>query len=428
MGLLRLRRLRRGAVEPAIGFDDLQQTIGVAAPIRWSAEATHPVTFGVVRPIVVLPYPLKSVDTAARRAVVAHELHHVKRRDWLWTIGEEIVRSVFWFHPAMWWLISRVQLARETVVDELSILTTNERRAYLDTLLAFADDRALCPLPAFSARRHLFHRVMLLSKEGAMSSTRIAVASCLLALALVGGTWEAVSAFPLHAEAAQSQTPPPPDPAAGPRQLQPAKRISIKLTDADLPTVLRMFGPITDMDVAFDPALRGRVTIAVTDVPWDQVLARILAQHGLAFVVKGRTLHILPDQSRTLLPPPPPAGADMAFQVPPERMVFVARPDQAGDVSDPVRIGGDVKQPLKIRDVRPVYPPIARDAGVTGVVIVEILIDSTGAVAEAHILRSIPLLDQAALDAVTQWRYQPVTVNGEVRPAKMTVTVNFTMQ
>src|SRR5213083_650332 len=102
-------------------------------------------------------------------------------------MAEEVVRSLLWFHPAVWWLISRVQLARETVVDELSILTTNARRAYLDTLLAFADDTGLESSAAFSARRHLFHRVMLLSREGSMSSIRIVAASCALAAALGAG-------------------------------------------------------------------------------------------------------------------------------------------------------------------------------------------------------------------------------------------------
>src|SRR6185437_8698198 len=110
-----------------------------------------------------------------------------------------------------WWLISRVQLARETVVDELSILTTNARRVYLDTLLAFADDTGLASTPAFSARRHLFHRVMLLSKEGNMSSLRLAAGSAALVLALGAGAFGAVYAFPLTDVAvsvAQSQNPP----------------------------------------------------------------------------------------------------------------------------------------------------------------------------------------------------------------------------
>jgi protein TonB len=93
-----------------------------------------------------------------------------------------------------------------------------------------------------------------------------------------------------------------------------------------------------------------------------------------------------------------------------------------------VRVGGDIAPPKKIRDVRPEYPPIARDAGVTGVVIIEILIDAAGSVAEGRVLRSIPLLDQAALDAVKDWRFAPVMLNGEPRAAIMTVTVNFTLQ
>ena len=112
---------------------------------------------------------------------------------------------MFWFHPAIWWLVSRVQLARETVVDELSILATNARRTYLDTLLAFADDTGLASSPAFSARRHLFHRVMLLSKEGEMSSIRVALGSCVLVLALGAGTVESRKGVPALGEPSEPQ-------------------------------------------------------------------------------------------------------------------------------------------------------------------------------------------------------------------------------
>ena len=54
----------------------------------------HSVTFGIRRPVVLLPVALKSVDLGAQRAVVAHELHHVVRRDWAWLIAEEILRAV----------------------------------------------------------------------------------------------------------------------------------------------------------------------------------------------------------------------------------------------------------------------------------------------------------------------------------------------
>ena len=91
----------------------------------------------------------------------------------------------------------------------------------------------------------------------------------------------------------------------------------------------------------------------------------------------------------------------------------------------PVRVGGSVPQPVKVKDVAPVMPDVARQAHVHGIVIVEITIDTQGRVSHARILRSIPLLDQAALDAVRQWEYTPTYVDGQPRPVIMTVTVPF---
>ena len=70
-------------------------------------------------------------------------------------------------------------------------------------------------------------------------------------------------------------------------------------------------------------------------------------------------------------------------------------------------------------------PEAARQAGITGVVILEIIIGPDGAVTQAKVLRSIPLLDQAALDAARQWRYEPTLLNGAPVPVIMTVTVAF---
>ena len=69
----------------------------------------------------------------------------------------------------------------------------------------------------------------------------------------------------------------------------------------------------------------------------------------------------------------------------------------------PVRVGGNIKPPTKVKDARPVYPPIAQSARVQGVVIIEATIGADGRVKDAKVLRSIPLLDQAAVDAVKQW-------------------------
>jgi protein TonB len=93
----------------------------------------------------------------------------------------------------------------------------------------------------------------------------------------------------------------------------------------------------------------------------------------------------------------------------------------------PYRVGGPIRPPAKITHVAPVYPEQARSARIQGVVILEITLDGTGHVSDAKILRSIPLLDQAALNAVRQWEYEPVLLNGVPVPIIMTATVNFAL-
>lgn len=92
---------------------------------------------------------------------------------------------------------------------------------------------------------------------------------------------------------------------------------------------------------------------------------------------------------------------------------------------EPVRVGGEVQPPKKVKDVRPEYPPTARSARVEGTVILEAVIDERGVVSQVRVLKSIPLLDEAAVVAVKQWRFQATMLNGETVPIVMTVTVNF---
>jgi len=92
--------------------------------------------------------------------------------------------------------------------------------------------------------------------------------------------------------------------------------------------------------------------------------------------------------------------------------------------STPVRVGGN-SMPPKTKDVRPVYPPEAKKARAEGMVIIEVTLTSEGRVQDARILRGIPLLDQAALDCVRQWEYEPTVLKGVPVPVVMTVTVRF---
>ena len=93
--------------------------------------------------------------------------------------------------------------------------------------------------------------------------------------------------------------------------------------------------------------------------------------------------------------------------------------------SGAARVGGGVRPPVKIVDVPPVLPEQAARAGVRGIVIVEVTIDVDGTVKDARVLRSVPMLDAAALEAVRQWRYEPTTLGAKAMPVIMTVSVPF---
>jgi protein TonB len=92
----------------------------------------------------------------------------------------------------------------------------------------------------------------------------------------------------------------------------------------------------------------------------------------------------------------------------------------------PIRVGGGIPPPRKIHHVTPAMPEEAVKAGIQGIVIVEITVAEDGSVQNPRVLRSIPMLDQAALNAVGQWRYEPPLLNGQPVPVILTVTVPFT--
>jgi protein TonB len=98
---------------------------------------------------------------------------------------------------------------------------------------------------------------------------------------------------------------------------------------------------------------------------------------------------------------------------------------EAPPATPAVRVGGQIKEPKKLKHVNPVYPAIARQARVQGVVVLECTINRQGRVADIKILRGIPLLDAAAIEAVRQWVYEPTLINGKPVPVIMTVTLNF---
>jgi protein TonB len=134
-------------------------------------------------------------------------------------------------------------------------------------------------------------------------------------------------------------------------------------------------------------------------------------------------------------PPPPPtrrartetaparAATPRPEAEPPTPATAPASPEGRG--TEAVRVGGQIREPRKLKNVSPVYPEIAKNARVQGIVILECRIGTDGRVEKVTVLRGIPLLDEAAVAAVREWVYTPTVLNGVPVPVIMTVTVNF---
>jgi len=130
---------------------------------------------------------------------------------------------------------------------------------------------------------------------------------------------------------------------------------------------------------------------------------------GDPFGVSGPPMDVgaIGEITRTIQGPPPPA-----------------EPRPRG----PVRVGELLVMPRKIVDVRPAYPEIARMSRVQGTVVLEAVLDRAGRVSQVRVVRSAPFLDQAAIDAVRQWRYTPSVFHGQPVDVLMTISITFHLQ
>jgi TonB family protein len=348
----------------------------------------------------------------------------------------------------------------------------------MDALFSAADAPSAPPLLAgFLRRRHLARRLVALAEEVAMSRARVAVGGVLTAGVLVGSASVALAAWPLvPAPSAGQHTmafQPKPD---GEGQLQVVHRQAIdvpgglsgELTHATIlmDLVVDAQGTVTSVrpvslairnegsqmqhsasdmrsleallgKIADTPAAGGRRPYTNTAAVLQDVEAMLkaastaLVQWRFEAPAAAPAIARLPAQfdiqanKATTGTAQPLSGFAGSAGMP--RTTFVARrpPQRAEDGT--LRVGGEIRAPRKTHNVSPIYPQEAQDARVQGVVIIEAKVAADGTIAEAWVLRSIPLLDQAALDAVRQWRYDPTLLNGVPVPVIMTVTVNFTL-
>lgn len=524
-GLMALERLRRRGrpldplPEP---FDDASRTLFVEAEFRTSRSVSTPLTFGWLRPVVLLPEAVVAMSPEEQRCVALHELLHVRRRDWLATLAEEALRALLWFHPAVWLMLDRVSLSREQVVDREVVSLTEARRTYMNTLSAMARTRypaaAVAILPFFH-RSHLLQRLALLTQEVSMSKLRwrLSLAASAGVLLLAGVV--AARAFPLlHSSSALTgnigavsqsgrylvaiHTEPGPTPkqclfvakvldnATGESVMEPHI-----VTNAGTPaevTTDSVSGPHFSLRISFDEgateasylfkALDGTKEIQHEEGRVALPSARSSNVYGLdqdgltqpklvrelvpvrpiglpgkipnVAVVVELVVNIdgLPEDLKIMKSAGPeldeaslktlaqarweparlngqPVSVRMPFtigwgtgseEVEPDS----AAPPAAGSKTYTVEDG--VKEPKVLNKVAPVYPSALKEKGVQGRVVLEVVINEEGKPWMLRVLKSDDEgFNQAALDAVKQWRWEPPMLHGKPVSLRWTLTINF---
>lgn len=543
-GLWRLRLYRRRStpLEPPLSWS-------VEADLRLSADVASPVTFGARRPVVLLPANFPELDGPTQEAVLCHEIVHVRRKDWLVALTEELVRSVFWFHPAIWWLLGEIGLAREQSVDREVVEMTRLREEYVDALLAIAGAKPrldLAPAPLFLRRRHLKHRIISIMKEVRMSKAR-SLSALAASLGILAATcWLVTMTFPLAAApqmvadgpgvtvdlgnaAIMHRTSVMYPPAArtarvegtvlvdatldnagnvvdarivsGPVELRrgvlqsvlqwhfsneggPATRqigVTFKVPEIPAPSVAGVpggairretapsasaaapragvsggvigrvpAGTIVRMNPPFSlegKALKQIAIVGLTDEAKARLASRLPVHEGEVLTADSyqRTVdavreydeHLMvglkteADESASfVISAPGVSGSTMLGAYSP--LAAVATP-ASPELPPPapgvkrITIGGNVQSSKLVQQPRPVYPPLAKQARIMGVVKLQAVINADGTMKNLAVISGHPLLIPAALEAVRQWVYAPTLLNGEPVEVVTQIDVNFTL-
>jgi TonB family protein len=456
----------------------MRDLLGISAPVRLRASESwlEPAVVGVLRPTILWPSLLtQRLTDRELDAIFAHELLHVRRRDNLTAAVHALLQTVFWFHPALWWLETRLLTERERACDEAVVRLGNEPHTYARSILKVCN---FClRLPASAAAgvtgANLNQRVEDIMNARPASTLNAARKMLLIAagLALLGGP---VLVGSLQAESsAPAMLPIPPafTPTAIAAQTSTG-RVSGVITDPRgnpisgahvTATIFQATPPVTGGAMAAETNDRGEFAIDLPPAEYELRVEKtgFTPARGTLFVTRGaslqrnlqlrlgtveETIRVVAasdslEQAKKLMDSGDYQQAKIAVDQalrqlraqsgaqrtqPPVVEGTQAQPERSAGGA--IRIGGDVAPPKKIHDVPPVYPQEARDNKITGIVIIDATIGTDGAVKDARILRGQPLLNQAALDAVTQWRFTPTLLNGAPVDVMMTVTVNFQLQ
>ena len=375
VGLARLRWLRASSSRVTDGpwhrlCNDLAQSCGLerGVDLLFGPLPGLVATWGWRRPTVMLPASASEWSTERMRVVLLHELAHARRGDWMLQMAADAFRCIWWFNPLAWTVRARLRRESEHAADDLVLAQGVPATTCATHLVELAREvrkhrRTWLPAPAMARPSHLERRLsaMLNPRRNRRPMTRVARLGSLGVLVPA-----AIFVASLQVADAVGQEPQ--------TESSPAQRFDVSLSAS------------------------GDATVTIRGESTEEVIAALVA------------LAAAPERLQALL------GA-----------LQTAAEDRAGRAAaeTPIRIGGDVTPPRKIHDVHPVYPPAAREAGIEGLVVLQATIDPTGEMSDIEVLQSVPELEQAAITAVEQWRYEPTLVDGVAVPVSMTMTVNF---
>jgi TonB family protein len=465
LGTLRLHlyRLRSTPLEGA----------GTEVEFRVSKEVSGPITFGWKRPVVLLPAGFLELAPESRAAIQAHETAHVRRGDWLFAVGEELIRSVLWFHPGIWFVIARIHLAREQVVDREVVETTGNREAYLDALLAIAGLKTkigFVPALLFVRQRHFAERVAILLKEVSPMNRKRMLLSLTASMAAIFLS-ATVSSLLLPLRAAQSagqskdsqsadiraeakggpqvlyrhmaQYPP----EAKLKRIEGTVQVDVTIDGKGLVTDARVLsGPEELRRAALQSVLQWQFTATGAPAHTEVEINFSLQDKGqggyLGLLKRIEMTGLSADlQARVVPRIPVKVGDTLSQDAPAEIQKAVAEVDPRirADVSADgvlhvsmapmaLRIGGNVQSAKLVKKVPPHYPPEAKQSRLQGTVRLMVRIAKDGKVENVELVQGHPLLAEAAIEAVKQWEYNTTLLNGNPVAVLTQVDVNFTLQ
>jgi TonB family protein len=452
-------------------LDNLARRVGLIRRVvlSQSASVDVPTLIGWLRPVVVVPAGvLAGLSPAQLDAILTHELAHVRRHDYLVNLFQSAVETLLFYHPAVWWLSGRIRVERELCCDDLVIAVCADRVVYARALASLEELRARRPVLGVAATDgNLLQRVRRILAPVEIDQSRssawsvLAAAVVIAPIVFIGGAVEqTTSAQPASPEVrgdvslAAPERPRQIAPVPMERQATPASRQTTKPSSAPAEQaailaleeefrLAKIHNDVKALDRLLDDAVIStnqsgvkrnkadllelwqgfRVDRLTTDSADVQITGDLATVTGRQSEISGTgTDPMLYTRiwRRT-------NGTWRLFSV---TQFFDPSARQSGVQSDgaTVRVGDGVGRPRLMSHVDPIYPQEAKDAGVAGMVIVELLVDENGDVADAKIIRSVPMLDAAVLDAVRQWRYHPASVNGTPVRVLMSTNVTFSLR